>query len=93
MGTTPTSGPAEPPPSFGLGISVSPSWTSDDAIDQLMEVAKTASHRSASVFLVGDKPGGSDVRSNAELLAWRLRDLAHVPQIGSLFLVRRTPVD
>ena len=79
---------------FGLGISISPSWTSEDEADIALAVAQVASQNHASVFMVGDKPGaGREVRSNAVLLAWLLPHLVGVPRIGSLFLARQTHVD
>ena len=82
------------PNRFGLGISVSPSWTSEEEADVVLAVAQVASQNGASVFMLGDKPGsGPDVRSNAVLLAWLLEHLVGVPRIGSLFLVRQMPLD
>ncbi|HVR31154.1 MAG TPA: hypothetical protein VMS74_00415 [Acidimicrobiia bacterium] len=82
------------PNRFGLGISISPSWTSEEEADVVLAVAQIASQNGASVFMLGDKPGaGPEVRSNAVLLAWLLPHLVGVPRIGSLFLARQTPLD
>ena len=79
---------------FGLGASVSPSWPSDGEAERVAEVAAIVARSGASVFLVGDKPGRSpDVRSNAVMLGWLAGHLAGVPRIGSLFLVRQTPIE
>jgi hypothetical protein len=79
---------------FGLGASISPSWSSDREVERVVEVASIVARSRASVFLVGDKPGRSpDVRSNAVLLGWLAGHLAGVPRVGSLFLVRQTPVE
>lgn len=78
---------------FGLGVSISPSWSSDDELDRITEVAKLSSRAGASVFLLGDKPAGKPgARSNAVLLGWLARDLGGVPRVGSLFLVRELPI-
>jgi alkanesulfonate monooxygenase SsuD/methylene tetrahydromethanopterin reductase-like flavin-dependent oxidoreductase (luciferase family) len=78
---------------FGLGVSISPSWSSDDELDRLAEVAQLGSRAGASVFLLGDKPTRDPgARSNAVLLGWLARDLVRVPRVGSLFLVRELPV-
>jgi len=82
--------------SFGLGVSISPSWSSDREIDRVIDVASITARSRASVFLMGDKPGRSpDVRSNAVLPGWLLGSgsLVGVPRVGSLFLVRQTPVE
>lgn len=79
---------------FGLGVSISPSWASDEEVDRITEVAKLSSRAGASVFLLGDKPASSPgARSNAILLGWLARDLVGVPRVGSLFLVRELPVE
>lgn len=79
---------------FGLGVSISPSWSSVDEIDRVTEVAALSARSGASVFLLGDKPpGGSGTRSNAVLLGWLARELEGVPRVGSLFLVRESPVE
>jgi len=79
---------------FGLGASISPSWSTDREVDRVAEVASVVARSGASVFLVGDKPGRSpDVRSNAVLLGWLSGHLVGVPRVGSLFLVRQTPIE
>jgi hypothetical protein len=79
---------------FGLGISVTPLWRSDRDVDRTVEMAQIAAAHGASVFQVGDKAGRDpENRSNAVLLGWLLRELAGVPRVGALFLVREIPVD
>ena len=78
---------------FDLGISISPTWQSDEDIDDLLGVGTLASSAGASTFLIGDKGDTTAVdRPNDVVLGWLLQGLADVERIGCLYLARKRPL-
>lgn len=81
-------------PRFNLGVSISPFWGSNGAVENAFELARAASEARLSSFVVGAKSGSdSGIRSGSAITTRLIPELAGVDRIGCLFLVREYHMD